>query len=88
MKRQSFAMAKIYQSCVALLIALPMLAACETKQRQQNVWDLYDVRYPAPANVPVSRGTYYDRYIDNDAFYTPPTFGSCGSDNIGLGACD
>jgi len=65
------------------------LTACDAKPKE-TVWDLYDVRYPVPAgsDVPVSRASIYDRYTDNDEYYTPPTFGSCGGDNIGFGGCE
>ena len=72
------------------MVAICLVVACKDgPSRKQSVWDLYDVRYPVPqdSRVPVSRATIYDRYTDNDEFYTAPTFGSCGSDNIGVGAC-
>jgi hypothetical protein len=74
---------------MVLLCAVAMLAACDSKPKE-TVWDMYDVRYPVPAgsNVPVSRASIYDRYTDNDTYYTPPSFGSCGGDNIGLGGCE
>ncbi len=74
---------------VALLCVFASVSACESK-REDTVWDMYDVRYPVPAgsSVPVSRASMYDRYTDNDSYYTPPSFGSCGGDNIGLGGCE
>lgn len=77
------------RNLLMIMVSAVFLVACEPAQKRDNVWDLYDVRYPVPAGstVPVSRASVYDRYIDNDAFYTPPTFGTCGSDNIGLGGC-
>ena len=74
---------------ICLIASALLLTGCETK-KQQSVWDMYDVRYPVPAgsSVPVSRASMYDRYTDNDAFYTPPSFGTCGSDNIGIGGCE
>lgn len=75
-----------WMSAAAMLV----LTACETPQKRSKVWELYDVRYPVPAGsaVPVSRASVYDRYTDNDEFYTPPTFGTCGSTNIGIGGCE
>ncbi|MBN8543530.1 MAG: hypothetical protein J0M34_04615 [Alphaproteobacteria bacterium] len=51
-----------------------LVSAC-AKERQDSVWDLYDVRHPVPedSQVPVSQATQYDQYIDNDAYYQPPT---------------
>lgn len=55
---------------IAVLLSL---AAC-AKERQDSVWDLYDVRHPVPADsqVPLSQATQYDQYIDNDAYYVAP----------------
>jgi hypothetical protein len=70
-------------------LSMLVLAACSSKP-EQTVWDMYDVRHPVPAgsSVPVSRAQIYERYYDNDAYYVPPNFGSCGSNNIGLGGCE
>jgi hypothetical protein len=55
------------------LLAMAVLAACASK-RKPDVWDMYDVRHPVPADssVPVSQATQYDQYIDNDEYYIPP----------------
>ena len=84
--------AKQHNVIVVAVLAAVLTAGCAPKKPEQNVWDLYDIRYPVPAGskVPVSRANMYDRYTDNDDYYTPPTtsFGSCGSNNIGFGGCE
>lgn len=59
---------------VLLLIATVALSACGKARHKPDVWDMYDVRHPVPANsqVPVSQATQYKRYIDNDEYYTVP----------------
>lgn len=73
----------------ALSMMLFVMSACDSKPKN-NVWDMYDIRHPVPAgsSVPVSRVKQMERYYDNDVYYVPPTFGTCGNDNIGMGVCD
>ena len=62
-----------------------IVVACSPMKKKKDVWDLYDLRYPVPAgHLPPSKAEQYNRYIDNDAFYTPPTFGMCGGSNMGI----
>lgn len=55
------------------LLAIALLSGC-AKQHKPDVWEMYDVRHPVPADsqVPVSQATQYDQYIDNDEYYIPP----------------
>ena len=76
-------------SVMVFATLIMMLTSCESK-RKDTVWEMYDVRHPVPAgsSVPVSRVQQMERYYDNDVYYVPPTFGSCGSNNIGFGGCE
>ncbi|MBN67459.1 MAG: hypothetical protein CMM94_07850 [Rickettsiales bacterium] len=79
-----------YKTAICGLVIL--LAACggPIKKERSTVWELYDVRHPVPAHstVPQSRAVDAQRYYDNDAFYTPPRFGMCGTSDISSIGCD
>lgn len=49
------------------------LPACGVK-KQNDVWDIYDVRHPLPSGsqVPDKYARQYDNYIDNDEYYIRP----------------
>ncbi len=61
-------------TCV--LGVLLLVIACKTT-RQNEVWDLYDIRHPVPAGsaIPASRADII--YRDNDAAYTQPKTSFC-----------
>lgn len=49
------------------------LTACAI-EKPSEVWESYDVRHPVPAysQVPDGYARQYDRYIDNDSYYSAP----------------
>ncbi len=65
---------------VAVLLAMSGCGRDSAIGSRGSIWNSYDVRHPVPyeSQVPVSRATTYDRYQDNDDFYTAPkTWGTC-----------
>lgn len=86
--RGCFAVNRLLYISTALLISTTLVGCKSAARPQSNVWDLYDVRHPVPAQsaVPVSRAQspYYGKqpvivyqppvpaYQDNDATYAPP----------------
>ncbi len=66
-----------------LVVCMIVVSGCGAAPRQQqSVWDMYDVRTPVPAGSGISGpgGAAYDTYIDNDSFYSPPTYESFWGD--------
>jgi hypothetical protein len=73
---------RYHSSGLICVLSLLMVMGCGDK-KEPDVWNTYDLRYPVPAgSLPPAKADMYNRYIDNDAFYTPPNFGLCGSSNI------
>lgn len=56
-----------------IIVLCLSVAACAGRQ-QPSVWETYDVRHPVPAysTVPDSYARQYDKYIDNDSYYSNP----------------
>jgi len=68
---------------ISVFLCMVLVGACTFTKKKPDVWNTYDLRYPVPkGSLGPSRAQQYNRYIDNDAFYTPPNFGLCGSSNI------
>ena len=78
------------RSLGALSIMLFLMACGGAAKQKMSVWDIYDVRHPVPAGsaVPPSRATTYDQYIDNDAYYTPPAYGTCSPADPTMSGCE
>ncbi len=56
-----------------MLFCIGLTACAEAKR--DSVWDTYDVRHPVPADsrVPDGYARQYDKYIDNDRYYSRPS---------------
>lgn len=76
---------------ISILSIVLCVSACSgLGKKEMSVWDIYDVRHPVPAGsaVPVSRATSYEQYQDNDAYYTPPAYGTCSASDPTMSGCE
>ena len=56
-----------------IILLLLMIFGCSAPKPKDDVWDLYDIRHPVPADsqIPISANEY-NEYIDDDIYYSPP----------------